>query len=215
MNQSIHTIDLLLWMMGAAEEVSAYTSCLAHERIEVEDTAVAAVRFRSGALATVLGTTAAYPGLTARLHIHGDHGSAVIDEDQLAYYHAAGGDAVGDAYGASGAGNQAAEVLAESAARTTAQRGAGADPASLSGAHAAQLADFIEAVREGREPLVSGRDGLRAVELILGIYESARTRRPVALGSARSTRPRCRASPDEEGSGLWPGGFTLVAVSPP
>jgi UDP-N-acetyl-2-amino-2-deoxyglucuronate dehydrogenase len=181
MNQSIHTIDLLLWMMGEAEEVFAYTRCLAHERIEVEDTAAAAVRFRNGALATVLGTTAAYPGLTARLHVHGERGSAVIDDDQLLYYHAARGEAVGDAYGASGAGNQAAEVLAGGG--TSGQPGAGADPASLSEAHAAQLADFIDAVREGREPLVTGADGRRAVELILGIYESARTGKPVALGS--------------------------------
>lgn len=186
MNQSIHTIDLLLWMMGDAGEVFAYTRCLAHEQIEVEDTAVAAVRFRSGALATVLGTTAAYPGLTARLHIHGERGSAVIDDDQLSYYHAARGETVGDAYGASGAGNQAAEVLAGSGGGNTAQPGAAADPASLSDAHAAQLADFIEAVREGREPSVTGQDGRRAVELILGIYQSARTGQPVALGPATS-----------------------------
>ena len=182
MNQSIHTIDLLLWMMGEATEVFACTGCLAHERIEVEDTAAAAVRFRSGAVATVLGTTAAYPGLTARLHIHGDRGSAVIDDDELVYYHVAHGDATGEAYGASGAENQAAEALAGFGDRTPAQPGAGADPASLSAAHAAQLADFIGAVREGREPRITGEDGRRTLDLILGIYESARAGRPVALG---------------------------------
>src|SRR5262249_52498120 len=87
MNQSIHTIDLLLSIMGEAVEASAYTARLAHERIEVEDTAVAVLRFANGALGVVEGTTAAYPGLTARLEIHGDRGSAIIDKDQLVYFH--------------------------------------------------------------------------------------------------------------------------------
>jgi predicted dehydrogenase len=115
MNQSIHTIDLLQWIMGPVVEVSAYTGLLAHERIEVEDTAVAIVRFASGALGLIEGTTAAYPGLTARLEVHGDRGSAIIDNDELVYFHSAAIGEEGVAYGASGEGNQAADVLSRRA----------------------------------------------------------------------------------------------------
>ncbi|WP_051939578.1 Gfo/Idh/MocA family protein [Phaeacidiphilus oryzae] len=114
MNQGVHTIDLLVWMLGDPVEVYAQTGCLAHERIEVEDTAVATVRFAGGALAVIHGTTAAYPGLTARLQIHGDRGSAVIDDDRLAYFHSADDAAGGEspAYGAGESANQAADLLA-------------------------------------------------------------------------------------------------------
>ncbi len=62
MNQGVHTVDLLLWLLGRPVEVFAHTAVLAHERIEVEDVAVATVRFASGALAVLHATTAAYPG---------------------------------------------------------------------------------------------------------------------------------------------------------
>ena len=71
MNQGVHTVDLLLWLLGQPVEVYAHTGALAHERIEVEDVAVATVRFASGALAVLHATTAAYPGLAVRLQVHG------------------------------------------------------------------------------------------------------------------------------------------------
>jgi UDP-N-acetyl-2-amino-2-deoxyglucuronate dehydrogenase len=180
MNQSIHTIDLLLAVMGPAVEISAYTGLLAHERIEVEDTAVAILRFAGGALGIVEGTTAAYPGLTTRLTIHGDRGSAIIDNDQLVYFHVGQADAAGGAYGAGGAGNQATELLSRYAP-VAAGPSAGADPGSLSLAHRDQLADFIAAVRDDREPLVTIEEGRRAVATILAIYESGRSGRPVRV----------------------------------
>lgn len=181
MNQSIHTIDLLLAVMGPPVEISAYTGLLAHERIEVEDTAVAIVRFGGGALGIVEGTTAAYPGLTVRLSIHGDRGSAIIENDQLLYFHAAGRqEQQGGAYGAAGAGNQAAEMLSRHQS-VVAGPTAGADPGSLSLAHRDQLADFVAAIHEDREPVVNIAEGRRAVETILAIYESARGGRAVRM----------------------------------
>ena len=82
-NQAIHTIDLFQYFMGEVESVYAHTAILAHERIEVEDVAVATVKFKNGALGTIVGTTAAYPGLSARLEIIGTTGTAVIENDQL------------------------------------------------------------------------------------------------------------------------------------
>ena len=87
MNQGVHTVDLLVATMGRPVEVFAYTGTLAHERIEVEDVAVGVVRFENGALGVLHATTAAYPGLSARLQVHGDRGSVVIDNDKLTFIH--------------------------------------------------------------------------------------------------------------------------------
>src|SRR5882757_698737 len=183
MNQGIHTIDLLVWMLGEPVEVYARTACLAHERIEVEDTAVATIRFASGALGVVHGTTAAYPGLTARLQVHGDRGSAVIDNDELTYFHAAGaGDVPAPAYGAGGTGadgNQAALLLP----RASRAAGAGSDPAALSEAHVDQYRDFVDAVAQGRPPLVTVADAGRTLAVVRAIYDSAEAGTPVALTS--------------------------------
>lgn len=178
MNQGVHTIDLLVWMLGRPVEVFAWTRCLAHEGIEVEDTAVATVRFASGALGVVHGTTAAYPGLTARLQVHGDRGSAVIDDDRLAYFHS-GSDATGEAaaYGAGDDANQAALLADDGRPATT----AGADPAALSKAHSLQYRDFLGAVAEGRPPVVTVAEATRTLRVVCAIYESARTGRPVSL----------------------------------
>jgi predicted dehydrogenase len=176
MNQGIHTIDLLLWMLGAPGEVFAWSDCLAHRDIEVEDTAVATVRFASGALAVIHGTTAAYPGLTARLQIHGDRGSAVIDDDRLAYFHAAGEDPA-----------DARELLQPHEAQSSPS--AGADPSALSKAHTDQYRDFLQAVADNRPPLVTVAEATATLAVVCAIYESARTGRPVRVLDPQPVKP--------------------------
>ena len=83
MNQAIHNVDLLYWLMGDVAAITAMTATLAHERIEVEDTAVAALRFKNGALGTIEAATSAYPGLLKRTEIHGDRGSARVEQDDI------------------------------------------------------------------------------------------------------------------------------------
>src|SRR5581483_1151628 len=83
MNQAIHNVDLLYWFMGDVAEVAAVTDTLAHQRIEVEDAGVAAVRFKSGALGTIEATTSAFPGLLKKTEIHGTQGSAIVEQDDL------------------------------------------------------------------------------------------------------------------------------------
>lgn len=180
-NQAIHSIDLLQWLMGPVIEVTAYTGLLAHERIEVEDTAVAILKFAGGALGTIVATTAAYPGLTARIAVHGDRGSAVIDDDELRYFHAAGEGQEGEAYGSGGGENQAGEVMQRYGALGGSESGAGADPGSLSMAHRDQIHDFIEAVREDRAPSIDIEEGRKPLAIIAGIYESARTGEAVRI----------------------------------
>ena len=179
-NQAIHSIDLLQWLMGQVVEVTAYTGLIAHERMEVEDTAVAILKFANGALGTILATTAAYPGLTTRIAVHGDRGSAIIDDDELTYFHAAREGQEGEAYGAGGGENQAEQVMQRYGGAESGP-GAGADPGSLSMAHRDQIQDFVEAVRDGREPLVNLEEGRRPLAIIQGIYESARTGGPVRI----------------------------------
>lgn len=84
MNQGIHALDLLIWMLGRPVQVSAHTGRLAHQDIEVEDVAAATITFESGALGLLLASTAAYPGRPVRLSIHGDRGTAIMDDDRLA-----------------------------------------------------------------------------------------------------------------------------------
>lgn len=184
-NQAIHSIDLLQWLMGSVVEVTAYTELLAHERIEVEDTAVAILRFASGAVGTIVATTAAYPGLTARIVLHGDRGSAVIDDDKLDYFHVAGDGQESADYGAGGGGNQAEKVM-EQYGGTASSLGAGADPGSLSMAHRDQIQDFIEAVREDREPSINAEEGRKPLAIIRGIYESSQTGRPVRIQESQN-----------------------------
>lgn len=83
MNQGIHAIDLLLYLMGDPVEVSAYTATLAHERIEVEDTAAAALKFPNGALGIIEGSTGAWPGSMKRIEICGSKGQVVLEEDSI------------------------------------------------------------------------------------------------------------------------------------
>jgi predicted dehydrogenase len=176
MNQGVHTVDLLIAALGRPVEVFAYTGTLAHERIEVEDVAVGVIRFESGALGVLHATTAAYPGLSARLQVHGDRGSAVIDNDRLAYFHAtpAGADAPERLMGTTA---QKAVPPGGSAAAPT----AGSDPGQLSDAHRLQYLNFLGAL-DGTDTLrVTLEINRQAIAVITGVYESARTGRPVVL----------------------------------
>jgi UDP-N-acetyl-2-amino-2-deoxyglucuronate dehydrogenase len=158
MNQAIHTIDLLVWLLGEPVEVFAYTDLLAHERVEIEDVAVACVRFRSGALAVLHATTAAYPGLPTRLQIHGSRGSAIIHDDQLEYLHVAG---------AQGEANQAPPAEKEA-------------DGFLMG-HVRQYQDIINAIDEGRAAAIGAQESLTSLAVVIGIYRSAERGRPVRM----------------------------------
>jgi UDP-N-acetyl-2-amino-2-deoxyglucuronate dehydrogenase len=172
MNQAIHTVDLLVWFLGEPVEVFAWTDCLAHKRIEVEDTAVATIRFADGALGVIQATTAAYPGMNARVQLHGDRGSAVIDNDRLAYFHAAQAGQTGPDVGAGSPDNQAEQLL-------KADSSPGPKVAGLElTAHTAQYEDFISSVANDRPPLVTVHEATRTLAVVSAIYDSARAGRP-------------------------------------
>ena len=171
MNQGVHSVDLLLWFLGRPVEIHAHTALLAHERIEVEDTAVATVQFESGALAVIHCTTAAYPGLTARIQVHGDRGSAVIDNDRLQYFHAADNtqdSAASPSYGLAGTGNQAAAEVSDLDASANTS---GAD--DLQTAHHRQYEDVLNAIHTDSIPLVGVQEATNALATIRAIYISS------------------------------------------
>jgi len=163
LNQGVHYADLLRWCMGPVAEISAVCTTQAHQ-VEVEDTALAIVRFASGAVGTLLSSTAAYPGFPQRLEITGTGGTVIVEDGRITRRALAGQDGP-DQGGTAEAG-----------------AGAAADPAAVEVAsHAAQLADLLAAVDEGREPAVGGQAGRDALEIICAVYESARTGRTVRL----------------------------------
>ena len=170
MNQTVHTINLMITTVGVPVEVFAYTGRLAHEGIEVEDTAAAVVKFASGALGIIHGTTAAYPGLDASLRIFGSKGSAVITDDELVFFHAHVGAAPEIGMQAPIAENQ----VTDDDKLLPSDRGLGLG-------HRRQFADFIDAVNTGRAPRVGTAEARTAVSVILAMYESAASGTPVKL----------------------------------
>jgi UDP-N-acetyl-2-amino-2-deoxyglucuronate dehydrogenase len=171
MNQGIHYVDLLRWCMGPVTEVTAVCATQAHE-IEAEDTALAIVRFGSGAVGTILSSTAAYPGFPQRLEITGTDGTVIVEDGRIV--RRAVGPQAGAAEAEGSAGTGAAGALGA--------LGAAVDPAAIEVAsHAAQIADLLAAVEEGRAPAVDGQAGRDALEIVRAVYTSARTGTPVRL----------------------------------
>jgi UDP-N-acetyl-2-amino-2-deoxyglucuronate dehydrogenase len=169
MNQAIHNVDLLLWMMGPATHVMGFTALLAHQRIEVEDTAVACLRFASGALGVILANTSVHPGFPKTIAIHGDKGSAVIEQEDILTW------------------TFSPELPEDKAIRARFSQKVGAsggasDPSAISHEyHARQLRDFVDSIQTGKPAKVDGKEGRRAVEVILAVYESQKTGRAVEI----------------------------------
>lgn len=159
MNQGIHTVDLLLWLMGDVARVSAVVRTALH-RIEVEDTVVATLEFASGATGVLEATTAAWPGLPRRLELSGVEGTVVVEGDRVTTAALARDPAGVPAGGAVAAGSHA---LASASSPVVSDHAG----------HARVLEDFIAAVREGRPPLCDGREGRRSVALVEAIYRAA------------------------------------------
>ena len=182
MNQGVHTVDLLVATLGRPVEVTAYTATLAHDRIEVEDVAVGVVKFANGALGVLHASTAAYPGLSARLQVHGDQGSVVIDNDELSFIHVTtqGGQAEEKAYGSKSTSvNQVANY--PHASGVGAQT-AGSDPGRLVvDGHRRQYENFLAALAGKDDLRVDLETNRQSIAVITAVYESARTGRPVTL----------------------------------
>ena len=158
MNQGIHLVDLLLWLIGGEAEVVGASGGAAHHAIEVEDCVVATLRFACGARGTIVATTAAAPGFPHRVEVYGSQGGAQIEGDALIRWE--------------GAPETAPRLRPR--APSTAAAGSGAGPTGLGIlGHALLVQDFVAAIREGRDPLVDGVEGRRSLSLVLDVYQAA------------------------------------------
>ncbi len=183
MNQGVHTVDLLVATMGRPVEVFAYTGTLAHQRIEVEDVAVGVVKFESGALGVLHATTAAYPGLSAHLQVHGDRGSVIIDNDKLTFIHTTPSDSEAEQRSYGSPNSSINQIADHPEAAGVAQQTAGSDPDALETiAHRRQYENFLAALTGEAGVRVDLEANRQAIAIITGVYESARSGRPVSLG---------------------------------
>ena len=169
MNQGIHAIDLLQWLVGMPHEIMARTATLAHSKIKVEDTAVALLKYPNGALGVIEGATSTWPGFRKRIEISGNQGSAILEDDRLIFW------------------QFEKEIPEDNAIRAQATQasaigGGAADPKAIGiEGHRTQIQDLVDSIQENRPPHVSGKEGRKSVELILAIYQSAKTGRKITL----------------------------------
>jgi predicted dehydrogenase len=166
-NQAVHQVDVLLYLMGPVSRVSANWQLGARHRIESEDIVNALLSYASGATGVIQAATAFWPGYTERIEIHGTRGAAIISGDRLTAW-----DVLDDA-----------EENARDPAPLAQNVASGSsDPMAIAvTTFERQFLDFADAIRNDRKPLVSGEEGYRALEVVLGIYESCRRAQPVVL----------------------------------
>ena len=163
-NQAIHTIDLLQWMLGKVATVFGHLGTFTHARLEGEDTAVATVRFHSGALGVIEATTSSQPAVDRRLEIRGEKGTAILNGDTL---HLLLGD------------SSPAPAVDDSAVRA----GGASSPMQnfKTAPHRQQYEAILDALNRNQPPPVSGEESLAALAIITAIYESARRGRAISL----------------------------------
>jgi len=176
-NQTPHQLDLLLWLMGPVAEVYGRWANFNHPFIEVEDTAVAVIRFRSGALATLMLSNSQNPGLYGRIHVHGSNGATVgVQTEGGSMFISGMSSEVDPPF------NDLWTVPGEDAFLPGWQeedRKAAQVEDPLTFYHARQIEDFLAAIVDGRPPAVDAEDGRRVVELFSALYRSQRDERPV------------------------------------
>ncbi|HOX36511.1 MAG TPA: Gfo/Idh/MocA family oxidoreductase [Candidatus Brocadiia bacterium] len=167
-NQGVHTIDALLWIMGDVKSVYAKADRLAR-KIEVEDTAVAVVQYMSGAFGVIEGATSVNPGEYSKLELHGEKGTIIIEDNDISKW-------------AVGTDPNAPAENDDSRCNRAQKSGSASSPMAFSVVgHTIQIEDMALAILENRDPMVTGESARKSVELIRAIYESARTGKEVLL----------------------------------
>jgi predicted dehydrogenase len=163
-NQAVHQVDVLLYLIGAVKEVTGYWQLGALHKIESEDVVNAMLRYANGATGVIQASTAMWPGYSERIEIHGTKGTATVTGDKLTGWDVqddSGEPAPVEKQVMSGASDPMAIPL-ENLER--------------------QFVDFGNACKSGSAPLVSGEEGLRALEVVTAVYRSCREERRVQIG---------------------------------
>jgi predicted dehydrogenase len=178
-NQSPHQLDLLQWFMGPIAEISGCWANVNHPAIEVDDTAVAVLRFKNGGLGSIVTSVAQRPGIYTKVHIHGTSGASVgVETDRGATFVAGMSrveePALNDIWTIPGEEHLLAQFQAEDRVRF-------AQIDATTHYHALQIRDFLQAIRAGRAPSVTGEEGRVVVEMFTAIYRSQQERRPITF----------------------------------
>lgn len=182
--QATHEIDILLWMMGEVDEVYGVWENFNHPYIEVEDTAAAIVRFKSGAIGNLIMSNSQNPGLYGNVHVHGSNGASIGTQIDGGSAFIAGMTTIAEApyndiWTIRGEEDRLEEMKA-------------ADSKEFLSCdfmhyyHERQIEDFLNAIQQNRTPMVTARDGRRAVELMLAVYKSMELNAPVKLPMCNS-----------------------------
>lgn len=171
-NQAVHQLDLLLWFMGEVDQLCGMWGNLNHPGIEVEDTAVASIRFKSGALGHILVSNSFNPALFGKVSVLGNTGAKVGVQTDGGQMFIAGMAAIeepplNDFWTVPGEEQLLEEFRAEDTQRFK-------EINAMEYYHYLQISDFIEAVENDRDPSVTGQEGRNAVELFTAIYRSGR-----------------------------------------
>ena len=166
MNQGIHTIDLLMYLVGNPSTVSALQGPVTHQQIEVEDNLCAVVRFQNGAIGTIEASTSCSPGFPRRIEISGEKGTIGIEGNRIVRWEF------------SEKWPEDAEIMATGDTSI----GGAADPTAIDIAgHHLVIEDFSESIKENRKPFINGVEGKRAVDFVCAVYDSIRTGTAVNL----------------------------------
>lgn len=170
MNQGVHYIDMIQWIMGGVKSVQARVRTLSHD-IEVEDNAVAIIEYKNGSMGVIQGSTSCFPGFAERLEVHGRNGSVVIEGDRIKLWRI---DAQAAQMGKYGGGVMMQPTPSLHLSQQPADENE--DPTAIWGEqHRLQLEDFVEAIRADRDPFITGEESLEPLKVILAIYESSQS----------------------------------------
>jgi predicted dehydrogenase len=188
-NQSPHQLDLLLWYLGEVQEVFGYWSNLNHPCIEVDDTAVAVVRFKNGGLGNIVVSNSQNPAINARVSVHGANGASVGVQTDGGAMFIPGLVNITEAPFNDLWTIRGEEQLLPQWKEEDARLFASVNP--MEHFHQLQIRDFLNAIIEGRQPSITGEDGRRTVELFTAIYRATRDRKAVRfpLAPEGTSRP--------------------------
>ncbi len=162
-NQAIHTIDLLQWLVGPVNTIFGQTGTFDHKRLEGEDNASAVLRFKNGAIGVIQASTSVQPSQSRRIEIHGEKGSIIINGDEIVVFTTDDSDSL----------NEKKEI--PSSGSSSPLGGFSIEP------HKKQIEAITDAIHNKRTPVVSGEDSLRSLEIVLALYESAKTNTKVIM----------------------------------
>jgi UDP-N-acetyl-2-amino-2-deoxyglucuronate dehydrogenase len=172
MNQGVHYVDMVQWVMGGVKSVQADVRTTTHN-IEVEDVANALIEYKNGATGVIQGSTSFFPGMAERVEVHGEYGSAVVEGDQIKVWEVDPNAPTDKSPYGRGVMKQPTPSIPIVGSTGAAPTGA-ADPTAIWGEqHRLQLEDFVQAIVDNRDPFLTGEMAIEPLKVIVSVYESS------------------------------------------